>query len=104
MGFKDRVYHITAQIPKGKVATYGYIARLAGNKKAARAVGFYMRTNPYAPRVPCHRVVGADGSLTGFSAVGGIFKKKRMLEHEGVVFICGKVDKAYFWNKNDRLV
>lgn len=92
MSFRETVYQITSQIPKGKVATYGQIARLAGNARAARAVGMFMRTNPFAPRVPCHRVVASDGKLTGFSAPGGIVKKKSMLIHEGVMFKKEKVD------------
>lgn len=92
MSFKDSVYKICRSIPKGKVATYGQIARLAGNKKAARLVGYYMRINPQAPIVPCHRVVAADGSLTGYSAAGGIKKKKQMLIAEGVKFRGNKVN------------
>jgi O-6-methylguanine DNA methyltransferase len=65
-------------------------------KKAARAVGALMRTNPDAPRTPCHRVVSADGSLTGYSAKGGIKKKKQMLIEEGVIFKNDKVDKICF--------
>jgi len=99
MNFRERVYKITADIPQGKVATYGQIARLAGSPGAARAVGSLMKTNPFAPRVPCHRVVAADGSLTGFSAAGGIIKKKSMLEGEGVFFVKGKVDLSQsLWN------
>lgn len=93
--FKEKVYEVARKIPKGKVATYGQLAALAGNKKAARAVGVFMKKNPYAPRVPCHRVVGADGSLTGFSAVGGVAKKKRMLVAEGVFFKKNKVNLAF---------
>lgn len=84
--FKNQVYKICRSIPKGKVATYGQIAKLAGNPKAARAVGAFMRTNPDAPNVPCHRVVASDGSLTGYSGHGGITQKKKMLIKEGVVF------------------
>jgi methylated-DNA-[protein]-cysteine S-methyltransferase len=51
-----------------------------------------MKTNPFAPRVPCHRVVASDGKLTGFSAPGGISEKRRMLQDEGVLFHNGKVD------------
>ena len=94
--FREKVYEITRNIPKGKVATYGQIAGLAGNKKAARAVGALMRTNPDAPHTPCHRVVSVDGSLTGYSAKGGIKKKKQMLLDEGVVFKNDKVDKICF--------
>jgi len=90
--FSDKVYQITKQIPKGKVATYGQIAKLAGSPLAARAVGLLMKNNHNAPIVPCHRVVAADGSLTGYSGVGGIKQKKEMLINEGVSFKGEKVD------------
>ncbi len=89
---KEKVYKICRRIPKGKVATYGQLARLSGNPKAARAVGYFMRTNPDAPDTPCHRVVASDGSLTGYSGIGGIKKKKEMLLKEGVHFKGSKVD------------
>ena len=92
MTFREKVYTITKQIPKGKVATYGQIARLAGKPKAARAIGLFMRTNPFAPVVPCHRVVASDGKLTGYSAGKGIVTKKEMLVSEGVLFKKEKVD------------
>lgn len=90
--FRKKVYKIASQIPKGKVATYKQVAKLAGNAKAARAVGRLMKTNPNAPRVPCHRVVGWDGNLTGYSAGNGISTKKEMLLSEGVYFKGEKVD------------
>jgi O-6-methylguanine DNA methyltransferase len=90
--FKDKVYELTKQIPKGKVVTYGQLAKLAGNPKASRAVGLFMKTNSDAPHTPCHRVVASDGSLTGYSGSGGIKKKKEMLVSEGVSFKSGKVD------------
>lgn len=90
--FKENVYTITRKIPKGKVATYGQIAALAGSPKAARAVGMCMRTNPDVPRTPCHRVVASDGSLTGYSAGAGLFTKREMLLDEGVFFIKDRVD------------
>jgi len=100
MSFCDGVYHIVRKIPKGKVATYSQIAGLAGNPKAARAVGMCMKTNPFAPRVPCHRVVGVDGNLTGYSAKNGLVTKRMMLIQEGVAFIGAKVDmKRCAWNK-----
>jgi methylated-DNA-protein-cysteine methyltransferase related protein len=92
MTFRDRVYEITKQIPKGKVATYGQIARLAGNPKASRAVGMFIKTNPYAPAVPCHRVVASDGSLKGYSRGEGILTKKNMLTSEGVSFVRDRID------------
>lgn len=92
MAFKDKVYSITKKIPKGRVATYGQIAALAGSPQAARAVGMLMRLNPNAPIVPCHRVVAVDGSLTGYSGAGGVEGKRKMLIEEGVQFTGNKVD------------
>lgn len=90
--FFEHVYDLCRQIPRGKVATYGQLARLAGSLGAARAVGMCMKTNTDAPHTPCHRVVAADGSLTGYSAGEGLKTKKAMLEKEGVVFKKNKVD------------
>ncbi len=92
MTFRQDVYALIGKIPKGKVATYGQVARLVDSPKAARAVGMCMRTNPDAPRTPCHRVVAADGSLTGYSADGGLKRKKEILLREGVQFKGDKVD------------
>jgi len=89
--FADRVYELTRRIPRGKVMTYGQLAKLAGNPKAARAVGLLMKQNPDAPNTPCHRVVAADGSLTGYSG-GGVSVKESMLKDEGVIFNGEKVD------------
>jgi len=66
---------------------------MAGKPKASRVVGMYMRTNPFAPEVPCHRVVGSTGALVGFSAGNGLSTKKEMLLREGVRFTKNKVDK-----------
>jgi O-6-methylguanine DNA methyltransferase len=90
--FAEKVYEVTRQIPKGTVATYGQIARLVGKPKAARAVGYYMKKNPYAPKVPCHRVVSSDGDLTGYSLSGGIEAKRSLLKKEGVLFTNKKVN------------
>ncbi len=85
--FTEKVYTVVKKIPKGKVATYGQIARLAGNPRAARAVGMCMKNNPYAPVVPCHRVVAQNGVLTGYSGKGGIRGKQKLLKAEGVYFL-----------------
>ncbi len=90
--FREKVYEITRKIPKGKVATYKQVAKLAGNPKAARAVGIFMKINPDAPKTPCHRVVSSSGNLTGYSADGGIPTKKKMLLEEGVKFKNNIVD------------
>jgi len=98
--FRDKIYALTKQIPLGKVATYGQLARLAGNPQAARAVGMLMKMNPDAPNTPCHRVVAANGGLTGYSG-GGVSTKKEMLLSEGVSFKGDKVDLAISkWNNN----
>jgi len=90
--FKDKVYDLAKQIPHGKVATYGQLARLAGSPGAARAVGMLMKTNLHPDIVPCYKVVASDGSLTGYSAGKGIITKKEKLLHDGVKFKNEKVD------------
>lgn len=82
MNFNQKVWAVTARIPKGKITTYGDIAKALGAPKASRAVGNALNRNPYAPGVPCHRVVGSTGALTGFA--GGLEKKRKMLLSEGV--------------------
>lgn len=90
--FRERVYSLCRKIPKGKVVTYGQLARLAGKPGAARAVGMFMQNNPDVPQTPCHRVIAADGSLHGYSAGDGLSTKHKMLQSEGVVFKGQKVD------------
>jgi len=80
--FQKAVWEAARKVPKGKVTTYAAIAKLVGRPKAVRAVGNALNKNPYAPAVPCHRVVKSDGSLGGFA--GGVKKKKFLLEKEGV--------------------
>lgn len=92
--FRKKIYAIAKRIPKGRVATYGQIARLAGNPRAARTVGYFMKVNPRAPSVPCHRVVASNGALTGYSVGGGLKAKKTMLAREGVRFKGKCVDLA----------
>ncbi|MES3031513.1 MAG: MGMT family protein [Patescibacteria group bacterium] len=89
--FSEKVYEVASRIPKGKVATYGQIARLAGNTKASRAVGMCMSSNIDTKKVPCHRVVASTGELTGY-AFGGVSVKQKILEREGVAFKNKKAD------------
>lgn len=93
MAFEQKVWAITARIPRGRVATYGWVARQLGSN-GYRAVGRALNRNPYAPAVPCHRVVGSSGALTGFAA--GLAAKEKLLAGEGVDVIAGKVDLARF--------
>ena len=81
--FNARVYETARAIPPGETRTYGEIARAVGEPDGARAVGQAMGRNPFAPIVPCHRVVGANDKLVGFSANGGIATKLKMLQIEG---------------------
>lgn len=103
--FKNKVYEVLRKVPKGKVATYGQIAKLVGSPQASRAVGMCMRTNADAPRTPCHRVVASDGSLHGYSGGDGIPTKKKMLIEEGVTFKGNRVDLAVSqWEQFDKMV
>jgi methylated-DNA-[protein]-cysteine S-methyltransferase len=81
--FRRRVYAATRSIPPGTTATYGEIARTIGLPDGARDVGAALSRNPFPIVVPCHRVIAANGALTGFSAAGGLATKRRMLELEG---------------------
>lgn len=81
----EKIYLIVSKIPPTKVMTYKQVALLA-NVKNARIVGFAMHGNKDIIKVPCHRVVGSNGKLTGY-ARGGIFKKREILEKEGVKFL-----------------
>ncbi len=83
--FYQAVWKACAEIPRGQVRTYGWVARCLGKPHAARAVGQALAKNPFAPIVPCHRVVGCDGKLVGFSAPGGIPAKRRLLQKEGAL-------------------
>lgn len=97
--FTETIQNLAKQIPAGKVATYGQLAALAGQPKAARAVGMIMSKNTSPENFPCHRVVASNGKLTGY-AFGGIEKKKQLLKKEGVKFIGEKVDlKQSLWKK-----
>ncbi len=84
--FTDAVRAVVASIPEGTVATYGQVAALAGRPKAARAVGMIMSPNKDTESVPCHRVVGSTGKLTGYAYGNGTATKKEMLAKEGVAF------------------
>lgn len=80
--FENLVYRATKKIPKGRVSTYGEIARYIAREKSYRAVGNALNKNPFAPQVPCHRVVSSSGALGGFAF--GLEKKKALLKKEGV--------------------
>ena len=88
MNFNKRVWNICKKIPKGKVSTYKEIAE-ALKTKAYRAVGNALNNNPYAPKVPCHRVINSNGNIGGFAK--GIKSKIKLLEKEGIKIKNNKV-------------
>lgn len=90
--FQKKIWAGLSQIPYGTTVSYGELARFAGNPKAARAAGMAVHRNPIAVILPCHRVIGADGSLTGFG--GGLEVKKQLLELEAFVISEEKKNKA----------
>ncbi len=81
----EKIYSVVSKIPRGKVMTYQQVAHIAGIKNP-RIVGFAMHSNKDIIKVPCHRVVGSNGKLTGY-ARGGVTKKREMLEKESVEFL-----------------
>lgn len=91
-----RIYEAVKRIPKGKVATYGQVAEMAGDKKMARAVGNALHKNPDPEHIPCFRVVNAKGELAGAFAFGGEGAQAKRLEEDGVEVIDGKVDLSKY--------
>ena len=81
-GFTAQVYAALRAVPYGKTITYGELARRAGQPRAARAVGRIMASNPLPIILPCHRVIAANGALTGYSGGAGIATKAFLLIHE----------------------
>src|SRR4051794_35279847 len=86
--FDRRVYAVARMIPPGRTMTYGEVARALGEEPMrARDVGIALARNPFAPIVPCHRIVAAGGRLGGYSAPGGASTKRRLLELEGAAIV-----------------
>ena len=97
--FQKKVYKLLKKVPKGKVTTYGALAKKL--KTSPRAIGQAMRTNPFAPRVPCHRVIQSDGSIGGFrgrTKGKAISEKIAMLKKEGVEIEKNLVEKKRIIN------
>lgn len=87
-----RIYEAVKMIPRGKVATYGQIAYLAGNKDMARAVGNALHKNPDPVNIPCYRIVNAKGELAGKFAFGGEKVQEELLANDGIEVVDGRVD------------
>jgi len=96
----ELIYDVVKQIPKGKVATYGQVASLAGNKRWSRVVGYALHSNPDPVNIPCHRVVNRVGEVSKAFAFGGENRQITLLQNEGVGFVEGRVDlEKYQWNR-----
>ena len=83
--FQIKVWKFLKTIKKGETITYSEVAKAINKPKAVRAVANAIGKNPYAPKIPCHRVIRSDGSLGGYSGPGGIKTKKKLLKLEGVL-------------------
>ena len=83
--FQLKVWDFLKKIPKGTVKTYSEVAKAIRKPMAVRAVANAIAKNPYPIQIPCHRVIRLDGSLGGYSGVGGVKKKKNLLKKEGII-------------------
>ena len=83
--FQLKVWAYLRKIPYGTVKTYSQVAKAIGKPRAVRAVANAIGKNPYAPKIPCHRVIRSDGSLGGYSGKGGLKTKRFLLKKEGVI-------------------
>ncbi len=96
----ELIYDVVRQIPRGKVATYGQVASLAGNKRWSRVVGYALHVNPEPETIPCHRVVNRLGEVSKAFAFGGENRQIALLENEGVKVEGNRVDlEKYRWNR-----
>lgn len=82
----EKIYKVVKTIPRGRVATYGQVAMLAGNPRWARVVGYALHVNPKPGEIPCHRVVNREGKTSVAFAFGGEDMQRQLLEDEGIVF------------------
>ena len=83
--FQVKVWGYLKKIPRGSVKTYSQVAKAIGKPRAVRAVANAIGKNPYAPIIPCHRVIRSDRSLGGYSGKGGVTTKKFLLKKEGII-------------------
>ena len=95
----EKIYEVVKTIPKGRVATYGRVALLAGNPRWARVVGYALHNNPDQSKIPCHRVVNRAGKVAKAFVFGGENEQIRLLQNEGVEVKDGIVDLGkYLWD------
>lgn len=96
----EKIYEVVKKIPKGKVASYGTVAAIAGNPRWSRVVGYALHTNPEPMVIPCHRVVTRNGEVSKAFAFGGDNMQRLLLSEEGIEFLPdGRIDmKKYGWS------
>ncbi len=95
----ERIYEVVKRIPKGKVATYGQVATLAGNPHWSQVVGYALHTNPDPETIPCYRVVNRFGQLSKAFVFGGVNAQCDLLTADGVEVYDNKVDLSqYLWD------
>ena len=96
----NKIYDVVKQIPKGRVASYGTVAAMAGNPRWSRVVGYALHVNPEPVTIPCHRVVTKNGEVSKAFAFGGENMQRILLSEEGITFLSdGRVDmKKHAWN------
>ena len=101
----ERIYDVVKQIPKGKVASYGQVALLAGNPNWARVVGYALHVNPEPQNIPCYRVVTKDGRVSDAFAFGGVNEQIALLKADGIEFVDEThVDMTRFqWQPEEKL-
>ncbi len=97
----DLIYNVVSQIPKGKVSTYGDVAKRAGNKRWARVVGYALHNNPDQSKIPCHRVVNREGRVSSAFVFGGENEQVKLLTLEGVEVKDFKVDLEKYRYKEE---
>ena len=95
----EKIYEVVKMIPKGKVATYGLVAAMAGNPHWSQVVGYALHSNPDPEHIPCHRVVNRFGQTAKAFVFGGEDRQRELLESEGITFLSdGSVDmKKHLW-------
>jgi len=98
-----RIYEVVRRIPRGKVATYGQVAMMAGNPHWSQVVGYALHVNPDPSTIPCYRVVNRFGEVSRAFAFGGENEQVRLLKQDGVEFTTeGRVDlKRFLWQPNE---
>ena len=104
MSVFERIYQVVCKIPKGRVATYGQVAMLAGNPHWARVVGYALHNNPEPFFIPCHRVVNREGRVAEAFAFGGGNAQRELLLAEGIEFEAdGHIDLKKFGLKDEEV-